>query len=149
MSSYCDERADVYDETWRRAIKPHTCHACHRTIAKGERYARIFIAYDRTGSSTIRCVGCQTIHLHLRTLGDGEMWPDERLNCGEEYAEHWGREPPELIAALAFATPDEALRISEIIRFRAASHTHFRNLRYRIRNLRYRNGYRERAGREW
>ena len=121
MSSYCDERAEIYDDSWRRARKDHKCCACHRAIRKGEKYSRTFVLFDGDVSVYVRCVGCQTIHLHLRTLGDGEMWPDEHLNCGEEYVQHWGVEPPPLIAALAFATPDEALAISRTIYFRAAS----------------------------
>jgi hypothetical protein len=35
------------------------------------------------------------------------MWPDEKLSCGEEYEKHWGCPPPDEIAALAFATPQE------------------------------------------
>ena len=35
------------------------------------------------------------------------MWPHERLNCGEEYEEHWGKKPPEHIAELAFASRDD------------------------------------------
>jgi len=125
MSSYIDETYDIYDETWRRAIKPHVCEACERCIAKGERYARIFILFNGEKEALVRCVGCQTIHEHLRTLDPGEMWPDERLNCGEEYTKHWDKEPPPLIAALAFATPDEA----ELIRFRTAAWTQFRYAR--------------------
>ena len=53
------------------------------------------------------------------------MWPDEHLNCGEEYTAHCGVAPPTLIAALAFATPDEALAISQVIHFRAASRMWF------------------------
>jgi hypothetical protein len=85
-------------------------------------YSRTFVLFDSDVTVYVRCIGCQTIHEHLRTLGDGEMWPDEHLNCGEEYTDHWGHEPPELIAALAFATPAEALQISMIIDFREKSH---------------------------
>jgi len=142
MSSYVDETYDIYDETWRRAIKPHVCDACDRTVAKGERYARVFWLFDGRKEAIVRCVGCQTIHEHLRTLQPGEMWPDERLNCGEEYTRHWGKEPPPLIAALAFASPDEARRISELIRFRVAAHTQFARARYRA-------DYLNRTGRAW
>lgn len=142
MSGQVDEYYDIYDETWRRAIKPHECDACHRTIAKGERYARIFILFQGAKSAIVRCVGCQTIHEHLRTLDPGELWPDEQLDCGEEYTRHWGKDPPELIAALAFATPDEAKRISGLIRFRTAAHTHFAHARYRAEYL-------NRTGRTW
>ncbi|HEU4615550.1 MAG TPA: hypothetical protein VFS15_25825, partial [Kofleriaceae bacterium] len=70
-------------------------------------YWRIRVVFDRSAETIKRCERCQAIHLHLRTLGDSDVWPDERLDCGEEYAAHWGEAPPEAIAALAFALPGE------------------------------------------
>jgi hypothetical protein len=34
-------------------------------------------------------------------------WPDLALNCGHEFKERWGREPPPELARLAFMTPAE------------------------------------------
>jgi hypothetical protein len=34
-------------------------------------------------------------------------WPDIALNCGHEFKERWGREPPPELARLAFMTPSE------------------------------------------
>lgn len=62
---------------------------------------------DADGDSVTlrRCSRCQTIHEHLRQLCESqERWPDEQLNCGEDYEEEWGKLPPE-IAALAFTLP--------------------------------------------
>jgi hypothetical protein len=110
MSHAYDETYDVYNESARRARKQHQCDACHETIRAGDLYHVISIVFDGDASSIKRCVRCQRIHLHLRELEPGEMWPNEKLACGEEYREHWGREPPEEIAALAFMTADEMQR---------------------------------------
>lgn len=107
MSGYADETYDVYDERFPVARKPHKCSACGETIAPGHRYARVGIVFQKEAETVVRCARCQTIHEHLRTLGDHDMWPDEQLNCGEEYEQHWGEKPPDDIAALAFALPGE------------------------------------------
>lgn len=107
MSYEAEEAYAVYDETDRRARKAHECHACGEQIAPGHSYTHVAIVFDGRGRTVKRCARCQAIHLHLRTLGGGEMWPDEKLDCGEEYRAHWGKEPPAEIAALAFALPGE------------------------------------------
>lgn len=108
MSQAYDETYDVYDERVRRAAKPHTCCACRETIEPGHRYYVIGVVFDGSAESYKRCLKCQTTHEHLRGLAPGELWPDEKLNCGEEYTEHWGCEPPPDIARLAFMTQAEA-----------------------------------------
>jgi hypothetical protein len=112
MSHCCDERYEIYDETYVCAAKEHTCDACKDIIPKGHYYARIFWVFDGEGGLIKRCKKCQMIHLHLRKKGDSEMWPDERLNCGEEYKDHWGEDPPAHIAVLAFATPEEVQQMA-------------------------------------
>lgn len=109
VSHYFGEEYPVYDERFPRARKPHKCDACGEPIAPGHRYARIGIVSNHSAETLVRCLRCQTIHEHLRGLGDADdrSWPDERLDCGEEYREHWQRDPPADIAALAFVTPDE------------------------------------------
>ncbi len=104
MSSSVDEYYDVYRETLRCAAKTHVCSACNEPIAKGHRYYNITWVFDRTADGVKRCLRCQAIHKHLRTLAPGDMWPDEELNCGEEYKQHWGTEPPPEVAELAFKT---------------------------------------------
>lgn len=108
MSHAFDERYDVYAELFPRARKAHTCSACKETICVGHRYARVCIIFDGSTETVKRCIRCQRIHEHLRSIAPGEMWPDERLDCGEEYEEHWGGPPPEEVARLAFLTADEA-----------------------------------------
>lgn len=110
MSHSVDECYDVYDEHFPRARKAHVCSACEGPIRPGDIYARVGIVFQGEAESLKRCLGCQRIHEHLRRLAVGEMWPDERLNCGEEYEDHWGEKPPEDIARIAFMTPDEMQR---------------------------------------
>src|SRR5688500_18192055 len=107
MSYVADEHYAVYSETFPKARKEHQCEACDSAIQPGHKYARVFIAFDGKAESVIRCMRCQRIHEHLRDLGDGETWPEERLNCGQRYESEWGGEPPPEIAALAFALPGE------------------------------------------
>lgn len=107
MSHSVDETYSVYDEESRRARKEHRCDACKEAIERGHLYFRIFILFEGTVETVKRCLKCQTIHKHLRNLAPGELWPDERLDCGEEYVEHWGVQPPPLIAAIAFMTQTE------------------------------------------
>lgn len=108
MSHGVEREYDVYVERTRKAIKVHRCDACREIIRRGDRYTSIAIVDEGVPERIKRCARCQKIHEHLRDLGYGETWPDERLDCGEEYASHWGEEPPEAIQALAFATADEA-----------------------------------------
>lgn len=110
MSYQADEKYAVYSERFPRARKPHVCDACRETIRIGDRYARVGTVFDNRAETIVRCLRCQTIHEHLRTLGDGDSWPDERLDCGEEYESHWEQPPPAEIAALAFVTPDDMQR---------------------------------------
>jgi hypothetical protein len=107
MSHPIEETYEVYSENRRRARKPHACSACSEPISVGHYFWYIFIIFEGETNTVKRCERCQAIHVHLRGMGD-EMWPDERLACGEEYREHWGTEPPAEIAALAFALPGDA-----------------------------------------
>lgn len=108
MSHTIDEVYKVYCETLRVAAKDHVCSACTERIRKGDEYFTIsIIDADSSAESLKRCARCQKIHKHLRSLDPGELWPDEQLNCGEGYREHWQVDPPAEIAALAFALPGE------------------------------------------
>ncbi len=109
MSHSCDETYDVYEERYRTAIKSHSCDACGLPIRKGDRYTTIAIVFDGRAERVKRCLRCQAIHEHLRDLAPGEMWPDERLNCGTLYRHEWDRSPPAWLEALAFWNPGEPL----------------------------------------
>lgn len=107
MSHAIDETYEVYTELHPIARKPHVCSACEEPIAVGATYTRCTVVWDGKATTYKRCVRCQAIHKHLRAKGEGETWPAEKLDCGEEYREHWGKEPPAEIAALAFWRPGD------------------------------------------
>ncbi len=107
MSHYCDDTYAVYDESTPTARKPHACAACGETIAAGATYTRVQLVFDGTAETIKRCVRCQRLHEHLREKGYGDdLWPDERLACGQIYEDEWGDLPDE-IAALAFWLPSD------------------------------------------
>jgi len=110
MCHSSEETYDVYDETKRQARKRHACSACKEIIEPKDFYWHVALIFDSEARTIKRCLRCQTIHVHLRSLSD-ELWPDERLNCGNEYEEMWGRLPPETIAGLAFKTRQEMQRV--------------------------------------
>ena len=63
------------------------------------------MVYDGRAETVKRCLRCEAMHEHLSTLGrDQDMYPAERLDCGQSYKDEWGKEPPPEIAALAFKT---------------------------------------------
>jgi len=107
MSQICDEVASLYRETPTTARQEHRCGACEEKIAKGTVYYNVVIMGDGHAWRVKRCQRCQTIHEFLRTKCDGDEWPDEWLDCGHDYSEVWSEDPPEHIAALAFALPHE------------------------------------------
>ncbi len=108
MSHCIDECYAIYNETHiTKSRKPHKCDACEETIPVGHHYWRVFILFDGEKQTVKRCMRYQEIHKHLRSLAPGETWPAEKLDCGESYMDHWGKEPPEEVARLAFALPGE------------------------------------------
>lgn len=108
MSHYCDEYYSLYKEVRFKARKEHTCDACGETVQPGHYYHRISIMFEGEARTVKRCLRCQAIHLHLRSLEPGEMWPNEKLDCGMDYKVEWGQDPPPEVAALAFITPEES-----------------------------------------
>ena len=105
MSHYCDEPYDAYSCRTIKARKTHECSACGGVIEPKHRYVKIGMVYDGSASTVKRCLRCEAIHTHLSTLGrDQDLYPAERLDCGQSYKDEWGKEPPPEIAALAFKT---------------------------------------------
>lgn len=107
MSHGIEEIYSVYRETLRCARKAHTCDACGETIQPRHRYYSVAAVFQGEVESAKRCLRCQEIHVHLRTLAPGDMWPDEALNCGTDYEDEWG-DLPDDVARLAFLSQDEA-----------------------------------------
>lgn len=83
-------------EAWRNARKSHRCHACHETIRAGDRYHVLSGIWDGSAHTFKHCARCWTM---LEELPDGAQLD---LNCGEIW-----ENPPEHVAALAFALPGE------------------------------------------
>ena len=108
MSHSVDECYDVYSEQRVTARKAHACDACREPIAAASTYWRIAIVFDGEAETVKRCERCQKIHMHLRSLDPGASWPAEKLDCGIAYRDHWEFDPPDEIAALAFALPGDA-----------------------------------------
>jgi hypothetical protein len=117
MSVDCSdgEYADVDHERRVRAAKGHRCDACNEPIERGHLYVRHTLIYGGEVDVTIRCLRCDSIYQQLCEIhrehnkkphGDRD-WPDLALNCGHEYKERWGQEPPPELARLAFMTPEE------------------------------------------
>ncbi len=119
MSIDCSDgdHADVDTERRIRAAKEHRCDACKEPIERGHLYVRHTLIYGGTVDVTLRCLRCDAIYQQLvlihreynkshRNSGDRD-WPDLALNCGHEFKERWGREPPPELQRLAFMTPQE------------------------------------------
>jgi hypothetical protein len=110
MSHEGDEACSVHREHTRTARRPHWCSACGDPISPGHRYVYLFVVWDGDTYQTRRCLRCQAIHVHLRERCRDERpecYPADALDCGEDYRENWGEDPPVEIAALAFVTGAE------------------------------------------
>ena len=108
------EYPDVNQERRIRARKEHTCDACKETIERGHLYVKHTLIYEGTVDWVTRCLRCDAIYQQLceihregRRKGEHEDFPDWTLDCGHEFKERWGREPPPELARLAFMTPAE------------------------------------------
>lgn len=127
MSVDCDGGETVVVDNQRqvRARKEHRCTACSETIERGHLYVRHTLIYGGTVDQTIRCLRCDAIYKQLCQIhreanaanrkrvrethyGDYDTdWPAVALDCGHEFKERWGVEPPPELARLAFLTPAE------------------------------------------
>lgn len=102
------EPCTIYDKTTPTARKPTRCQACTETIPAGVKYTRVGILFDGSWDTVKRCQRCEAIHAHLVSLRtENEEWPRDRLDCGHSYVRVHGCEPPDEIAALAFALPSD------------------------------------------
>lgn len=109
---------DTYDcEPWdvnpeerkRRARKEHTCSCCAEMIRRGDLYIYEFAVFDGRPDEVKRCLRCQAIYDHLLEthINAEDSSVDRELRCGHTYREVHGCEPPDAIAALAFALPGD------------------------------------------
>lgn len=113
MCDETDEYSTFHNETHPRARKAHTCLGCDETIQPGQRYRYTSGLFDGSIYSYKHCMRCATMldKLHerererMRAEGYGGGLGtaiDPELNCGAIW-----KDPPEDVAALAFALPKD------------------------------------------
>lgn len=108
----CDGEYDVLCEVWNEreitARVVHKCHACDEPIQPGHAYRRTATLVDRSWMTFQHCFRCATIIDALRPrLGSAFGTDTLALDCGEVW-----EDPPEAIAALAFALPGESICVA-------------------------------------
>jgi len=114
MSVWCGDGdpPDAWQVRPVKARKEHDCDACGVTIRPGDSYTRDALLHEGTWHVVIRCERCQVIYNHLeqrlQDSGSDECCARE-LDCGHEYRERWGQEPPAWLAQLAFWLPGDPL----------------------------------------
>lgn len=100
----CDEAGldfpGPYMEMERRARKPNRCDVCREPIQPGDRYHFSSGRWDSGWGAYRHCLRCWAMFLAANQYADGEA--DLLLSCGEVW-----EDPPETVAALAFATRAE------------------------------------------
>jgi len=104
------EPFEYFKEHWRKARIEHDCTICHQRIKPGHHYMDIRCRFDGESESVKRCDRCQAIYKHLQekaSASTDDLVVAFKLDCGETYKGEWGREPPDEIAALAFAFSGE------------------------------------------
>lgn len=71
MSLMCgcdgDGYAEVFQERYRTARKPHVCSECEKKIKPGEEYHYLFTVFEGLASSKKTCMACDGI---IESLGD-------------------------------------------------------------------------------
>jgi hypothetical protein len=110
MSYHIDdcEPCDYHKSKIRKARKQHKCTACGRAIKPGHYYRYVTGKFDDHVYTVKRCGACERTYQHLQKVGDGELIPDENLDCGLDYQEEHRQPPPPEIAKLPFLSDDEA-----------------------------------------
>ena len=98
-----DETCPVWDESYRKARVAHECSGCGETIRPGMSYRRTAVLWDGAWSTWKHCQRCAAIVDALRVRLQECFTADTLdLACGEVW-----HDPPEHVAALAFALPGE------------------------------------------
>ena len=99
------DRPSMYEETEPVARKQHTCDACGETIKPKQRYLRIFGVWEGEAQTIKHCWRCHQLAEALFDAGVESI--DLELNCGETWDQAFGAPPPDDVAALAFALPED------------------------------------------
>lgn len=108
----CDNDLDcakTLDRRWVIARKQHRCMACRETIVKGQRYHIDASLWEGSVANHRHCARCwemiEALWKRGRESGEYGTIVDFDLNCGEIW-----RDPPDEVAALAFALPSDFTR---------------------------------------
>ncbi len=56
-----DDYCQVWNKTYPRARKEHSCNSCRTTIQPGEQYLRLFSVYDGYADTDKACMVCATL----------------------------------------------------------------------------------------
>ena len=104
MSCADDDGPSAFTMRVRKARKEHACNACHEAIPKGHRYSYQSGVWDGSPDSFHICLRCRAIQ---QALEDKNHTFQLTLDCGHDWQEVFEEEPPDDIAALAFALPGE------------------------------------------
>lgn len=112
MSTWAgDEPNDFERDATHVARKEHKCCACKEAIKPGHTYTKITLGFEGKVNEHKHCLRCRAMFDALQkkclAASDGEECAALRLNCGHEYKEKWGEDPPPELAELAFLLPGE------------------------------------------
>lgn len=70
-----DEPADLWDEKWVKARKPHTCYECGQPIEPGMVYGRATYLYNGRWYTDRRCPACLILAEWVATVtGQCPLW---------------------------------------------------------------------------
>jgi hypothetical protein len=105
MSCGDDNPAQGWTDKHRRARKDHRCDACCETIRRGDIYCYMTGIWEDGPEAWKYCLRCEAVSNAISA--HGEM-PQMGLDCGHDWIEVFGAEPPPEVARLAFFTADEA-----------------------------------------
>lgn len=80
--SECDETASYYNQSKRRARKPHVCEECRETITAGSTYEHISMVFDGAWCSYKLCASCVEIgnHFACGPRSVGTLWEELKDN---------------------------------------------------------------------
>lgn len=118
MGYYGDGPCEEYEHSMVPLKRAVVCSVtdCGAVIPAGSRASYTMSVFEGIRDAVWRCHRCERIYLHLQERCSAEnatswryraLCVDDRLDCGIDYEEEWGEEPPPEIAALAFALPGE------------------------------------------
>lgn len=97
----------IYGGTVDETIRCLRCEAIYQELVTIHRDANERARQERWASRQPGYYDQKLTNEQHRLLNYESDWPDVALNCGHEFKERWGREPPDELARLAFMTPAE------------------------------------------